>query len=87
MRPPPRLPCLRAITDPSTSGGSGDGPAAQAGELLLGEADVLGRLHDPDLVILALRLNGDRVVAAELVDADVAFGAAGSLSVGRRRVR
>lgn len=29
---------------------------AHAGELLLGEADVPSRLHDPDLVLLALRL-------------------------------
>ncbi len=51
----------------------GDGPATHAGELLLGEADILGRLHDPDLVLFALRLDGDHVMAAELVDADVEF--------------
>ena len=49
----------------------GDRPAAHAGELLLGEADVPHRLSDPDPVLAALGLDGDDIVAAALVDPDV----------------
>lgn len=51
----------------------GDGPAAYAGELLFGETDVLGGLHNAYLVRTSLSLNRDDVVAAVLVQPDVEF--------------
>jgi len=51
----------------------GDGTAAQPRELLLDEADILSGLDNADLILAALGLNRDHIVASALVDPDVEF--------------
>lgn len=51
----------------------GDSPAAQTRELLLDEADVLGRLNDADPILSPLGLHRNDVVTTVLVETDAEF--------------
>ncbi len=49
------------------------GATTKSWESLLDETDVLGSLHDPDLIVAALRLNRDDIVATAFIEPDVKF--------------
>ena len=51
----------------------GDRSTSQAGKSFFHPANILGRLHDSDLILTTLRLNGNHVVTAMPVETDVQF--------------